>query len=262
MKDTNVTLQKEKLPVNISKLQQDIIEYAPEIYRATQSFGKSQSQLMRTLMTFDSHTPLRNLRQILAEIEKKKSALDEARHKRSKKLLKLEKLEKIENPTQKQLLKIDKLKSSLERSELYIVAAIKEIHYMQEVYKDIKVTHNISDNWDEKEFEEEEESYHIQKAFEQGIADIVATGRLTQGNNIYFRQIGINPINAIAYIKNYISLVEKGIGENDEKSIEIHYKFLSDMVEKFKGCSLISAKHRGLEKTYKTDSLYIESKGQ
>jgi hypothetical protein len=47
----------------------------PELSRARQNFGKTQSQFMDNMLTVSCPTPLRNLHQILAEIEQIRNAL-------------------------------------------------------------------------------------------------------------------------------------------------------------------------------------------
>ena len=230
----------------------DIAKYEPEIKRGNQSFGKSQSQFMRNLMTFDSHTPIRNLRQILAEVEKKKLALSEANYNHAKKLLKIEKLQDSDKPRDR--IELANLYTQVANSTLYIEGAIKEIHAMESAYKEIKEAHDI-DNWNEEDFEREEEEYHIKKAFTQGIGDLM-TGALSQGNNIYFRQIGINPVVASMEIKNYIRAVEQATMNGQIVDMNTQYDFLNAMYNKYKGCSQVVAKHNKISGTYYDKSVF------
>jgi hypothetical protein len=57
---------------------ENITRNHPEITRATSLFGKTQSQFMDNTMTVSHMTPLRNARQILAEMERTRNALKEA----------------------------------------------------------------------------------------------------------------------------------------------------------------------------------------
>jgi len=69
-----------------------IAEFMPEIDRATTVFGKQNSQTTASLMTLSmlESGPYRVLRQILAQIEKKRGALKENMYKREKSKLKRE----------------------------------------------------------------------------------------------------------------------------------------------------------------------------
>ena len=73
IKDNVVDALTKYLPEHNDMLQL-IEENLPEIKRATSLFNKRQSQFMDNMMTASKLTPLRNLRQILAEIEKAKNA--------------------------------------------------------------------------------------------------------------------------------------------------------------------------------------------
>jgi hypothetical protein len=55
----------------ISKIQESL----PEIQRASSMFFKTQSQFMDNMLTVSHPTPIRNLRQILAEMRKARDAL-------------------------------------------------------------------------------------------------------------------------------------------------------------------------------------------
>ena len=226
-----------------------------EVERATNSFGKSQSQYMRNLMTFDSHTPLRNLRQILAEINKKQDALDEAQYRHNKRLLKLEELK--DKTSKKAKLKLSNTVHQVKKSALHIEGAIKELYAMQMSYNDIMKTHNISDIWDEEAFEQEEEEYHIKKAFTQGIADL-QQGALSSGNNIYFRQIGINPVVASSLISSYIQQVKAALARGEDVSIDSQYDFIDAVYDKFKGSSKKALERSGIATSYNDKALYKE----
>ena len=66
----------------------------PEVARATSLFNKSQSQFMDNMLTVSHLTPVRNLRQILAEINKSSSALRESHFKNKKKEVEIRILER------------------------------------------------------------------------------------------------------------------------------------------------------------------------
>lgn len=228
-----------------------------EVDRASRSFGKSQSQFMVNCMTLDSHTPFRNLRQLLAEIEKKKLALSEAHIKQKRDKLKLEEL-KSKELTPMVMLDIEEIELRLKNSSIYIEAALKEIYSMEQAYNEIKEANGI-ENWDEEDFENEEEEYHIKRAFTQGIGDLM-NGALSQGNNIYFRQIGINPITAALEIKNYINKVEQAVINGELITMEHQYQFLEACFQKYKGCSKIVQKKNNLKSLSCKRALYKEIK--
>lgn len=235
-----------------------IATFMTEVNRATNAFGKSQSQFMNHLMTVSNNSPLRNLRQILSEIERKRQALKENTFKLKRDIVKLnqkkERLETISDKYEKILLQIDieELESNITDARLYVEAAIKTILAYEGAYNDIKTKFDIG-NWDEKDFELAEEEHHIKKAFEQAHADMIATGRINQGNHEYFRQVGINPQNALNDLVTYITKEDARMNEmvqlgdnNPNIGIQSFITFLNDMAEKYKGCSRKVLEIRGI----------------
>ncbi len=89
-----------------------------EIDRATTSFGRTQSSYMNYLMTVSAYTPVRNARQILAEIENRRQALKENIFKQKKEILEMKKkqtdLDLISEELQLVSEKIDQYTSYLE----------------------------------------------------------------------------------------------------------------------------------------------------
>ena len=71
-----------------------VAEHLPKIEHDTAFFCKQQSQFMDMMMTVHHPTPLRNARQILAEVNKCKLALQEVHFKNRKKELHIKKLER------------------------------------------------------------------------------------------------------------------------------------------------------------------------
>lgn len=241
---------------------QVIKDNLPEITRATSLFGKHQSQFMDNLLTVSHTTPLRNLRQILAEVEKSRMALKEAYFKDEKRnieiQMKLRDIELTDDPLKKQLLEIEanELRSQAETSAIYVSGAIRSITNYMEQYNSILESLG-NPNFNEIDFEAEEERYHIQKAFEQGITAARShNGVIDEGNQIYFMQIGINGAMAQAEVSGYLQL-ENNIIQNALNDIkagkeglfpnhQLTLNFLNDMSSKYAGCSTQYAKAKGM----------------
>ena len=226
-----------------------IASFMTEVNRATNAFGKSQSQYMNHIMTVSNNSVYRNLRQILSEIERKRQALKENTFKLKRDIITLiqkrELVQKEQEKYAKLMLEVDieELESNITDARLYVEAALKTILAYEGAYNDIKSKYNI-DRWDEKDFELSEEEHHIKKAFEQAHADILSTSRINQGNHEYFRQVGINPQNAFADLTTYMAREDKRMTEmvsagdpNPNIGIESFVQFLDDMATKYRGCS-------------------------
>ena len=82
---------------NINKAAvEKVSQYLPELDEKTKAFGSQNSQTTITMMTLPmlaGHSPYRMLRQILAEVEKRKGALTEAQVSHAKLARKIKKLE-------------------------------------------------------------------------------------------------------------------------------------------------------------------------
>jgi len=247
---------------NLSK----IVKNMPAIDRATRIFGKQNSQVTSKLQTLNmiSFSPYKRLKQCLAQIEKKKMALKSAIFKFKKNRIKYEQLlvKKEDDPFEKGLtkIKLDELTSRIADSSIYIEATIKEIGVYQEVYKEILESHNIPENWDEKDYEESEIRELIYMAFNHGVRDLEVSGRVGMGTQELLEQLGINPIVAKHLIMKYITDINNLITEDIAPSINELYKFLDNMYLLFKDEYKKALKRSGIKNIITEEYLYLEEK--
>jgi hypothetical protein len=228
----------------------------PEIDRATTAFGKHQSQFMNFIMTVSALTPERNMRQILAEIERKREALRENESKIKHQIIEheekrfelqrlIDRLAGLHETDEEYLplqfkiahLKVDieKIESDLASARLYYEAALKDVYSYQQAYNEIAEKYDMK-NWDEEDFEQNEERYHIMKAFEQAFSFALQYGFIDAGNQEYFKQLGINPIQAQVDIMTYVQDVQATLSENQNANIGIEsfHNFLRSMADNTK----------------------------
>lgn len=100
--------------------QEQLVEIAKnneEIDRATTALGRSQSSYMNYLMTMSAFTPIRNLHQLLAEIESRRSALRENIFKQKKQVIELKEKEEAFNTLLKEYKEIEDYLNSIFESE-------------------------------------------------------------------------------------------------------------------------------------------------
>ena len=215
----------------------------PEIGRASSLFRKTQSQFMDNMLTVSNLTPIRNLRQILAEIENTMHALRENYYRRKRAEVEIKKLErKLEaedDDLERQLIEIDLAdkKSSLLMGNGYISGAVRKLTNYMVQYNSILEQYGLKD-FNELDFEEEEEKYHIMKSFEQALcAARSRNGLIDEGNQIYFHQIGINGATAQIEVLKYFQAEKSYFEQGKEPSHSMVVDFLLEMADKFKGCS-------------------------
>jgi len=238
----------------------------PELNRAREYFGKTQTQFMDNVMTLSAPTPMRNIHQILANIEQIRSALS-AHHFKSRRLaVELRQLKKkleqtiTEDDAELLQIDIDEKISQQKEGEIYVSGAIRRLANYTEQYNSL-IEHIKKENpglgkFDEIDFELVEERYHIMKAFEQALGAARSHGGvIDEGNHIYFYQLGINGTAAQLEMNNYLvsegRLVDAiGKGQMSESKMPTHadtLEFLERMAKKYKGCSSGFAKWKGMQ---------------
>jgi hypothetical protein len=260
--DPLIALQKPEYQNMISVINRSALE----IHKVTQIFNKSQSQFMDNLLTVSHMTPFRNLRQVLAEMNRTQAALNETYFNLELKKNKVEKLkaklDKLKNDTYGEVTSDDiqygfrdfdikKLEIKIQQAEYqvassmeYVNSAIRKMANYTAQYNAIK---KQLPDLSEKTFEEEEERYHIMKAFEQGLCAARAHGGwIDEGNQIYFHQIGVNGSQAqnemSKYLQEEFAILDKG----GEVTHEDQLKWLESMADKFKGSAVKFAKYKGM----------------
>ena len=252
-----------------------IADMMPEINRATRTLGRQNTQVTNKLMTLtmlNDVSGYRMLRQCLAQIETKRSALKENRFKILKDRIRLEKfqMEKeylkseqndivliivdipIELETEHDLktlkkesndikfkimnydIKIEELASKISDSMLYIEGCLKDIASFQSSYEQIRKNNNIPVDWDEKDAEEAEVRHHVRLAFLHGYRDIMTSGRLGMGTLEYLQQFGIHPHTASKIIGDYIKYTFDSMEKEDAPDYNNLNEFLDTMEDKFK----------------------------
>jgi len=248
---------KEKVDKQHNIMLSEIQNNLPQINSLSMNFGKTQSQFMDNMLTTSHPTPIRNVRQMLAEINKSLDALKEAYYKNEKEKVYIKKLERdLKNETdelEKELIeiKIEEKLTKLETGKKYIAGAIRKIHNYQNQYNNILKTLGVK-SFDEIDFEKEEEEYHIKKAFEQGLNAARVSGRIDEGNQIYLTQLGINGTVAQMNVEGYLIWERQQLKEGREITAEDQWRFLDEMYNKFKGSANKYAEKKGMKLTTET----------
>jgi paraquat-inducible protein B len=223
----------------------------PEISRATGNFCKQQSRFMDDMLTVSHFTPIRNLRQILAEIQQTKLALGEAYFNIEKKRLDIkEKRKQVsfaqDTDTERLQLEIRELEWQISNTMDYVKGAIRKMDNYIDQYNSILESHGLQE-FTEEDFEAEEERYHIAKAFEQGLnAARSHAGFIDEGNQIYFSQIGINGTVAQVEVANYLNAEAAMLSKGIEPTHDMQLEFFDKMCKKFAGCSKKYAEFKGM----------------
>ena len=235
----------------------------PEIKRARNSAGRRNTQTTSQLMTLNiaGDGPYRHLRQILVQIERKTSALEEAFFKLKKDDVRLKKLEEVpdDEKDEMSLIRAEEITAKMERSRLYVEGAIKEIGVFQDAYEEIRETHDIPEKWDEKDSEKAEIRHHIKMGFRNSFQELLSTGMIGRPSAEYLEQFGIHPQSARKYLHDYIVENEKLMDSGKEPTIEHFYKFLDAMADKFQESHKLCMKRIGLKTLVREEWCYRET---
>jgi len=230
------------------------------IDRANNTAGRSETQTTNQLMTLTMLTdsPYRRLRQCLAQIEKKRGALDETYFRMKKKQVLIKQW--YEKGDEMSVLKAQEAEHALMRSKNYIDGAFKEIATFQCAYDEIRESYNIPENWDERDAEEEEIDHHIKQAFRQSHREMVGSGCITSGNMEYLEQYGIHIQTATRLIADYIASEDEMIVKGQMPTVAHLYAFLDRMAETFHDAHKTVMQRIGIKELVKEEFLYLEKK--
>ena len=229
------------------------LEYCEEIH------NRSHTQFTWRHFVLNHKEPHRNLRQITAELSRKKQALVENLYKLKQKQVRIKikerdyKLEK--DVLQQELLQvnIDKMKAMASISKHYLEGAVKDVLYLAKQYEDLR---DFVDLDDEKSLEEYEVKYWLKRLTAQSLRDIHSKGSIFPGNAEALEDIGINPRVFEKLLMSHL--------DNESKSEEISSntleQFLNTVADKYSLEVLDSIKIRGLKSDIVEDYLYLENK--
>ena len=240
-----------------------------EVDRANKTLGRSNTQTTNQLgtLTMLTDSPYRRLRQCLAQIEKKRLALEDHYYRYERKKVDIKKWQEIVDNDeldwyQRDMARINILEAEhyQERGSMYIEGALKEIAVFQTAYQDIMEAHNIPPDYGEREIEEDEIRHGIRQAFIQSHRDMCHNGRITAGNAEYLSNYGIHLQTAQYVLMGYMKSCDEMVSKNGEMpTIEHLYLFLDEMVEKFYDAHKLVMNHIGLKSVIRDDYLYLEA---
>ena len=210
-----------------------VAEKLPEIDRATRAFDRNNSATtlsMMTLTMLNGHSPMRMLRQITAEVEKRKMALAEAQVSHAEKRIEILELEKEDDIVSEAKLKA--ARHGLTMMEHKINGSIKDIAVLIDSYENIKEKWEI-DEWDEESFEKEEKRHHVRRGFELMYRNLMDGGRASTATIEYMQQYGVHPQLALTEVSGYIKYTAERIAKKELLHSNDLEEFLDQMADKY-----------------------------
>ena len=207
--------------------------YLPELDEKTKAFDRKNSQTTLSMMTLTMMTgqsPYRMMRQIMAEVEKRKGALAEAQVNHAKHLKEIERLQDETDPLLQA--KYRKCCVTLSTMEQKINGSFKDIATLIDAYNNIKEANGIED-WDEVAFEKEEKKHHVRRAFELMYRNLFNTGRSSESTVEYCQQFGLHPQVCMTEVQGYLQYTAERIQNKDYPHANDLEEFLDEMAEKY-----------------------------
>ena len=196
-------------------------------------WNHSHTQWMWKHLNLSWHAPMKNMRQIAAEISRKKSALNEAKWRQVETELKIRKIEdELERGQQdgsidywrevELKIKLAKLQETNGESTTTIEGAMKDVLVLNELYEQLK---EKASGFSEADVEKDETKSHLKRALVQSIRDVRMSGSVSKAEQEYIEQIGINPMKLQNLLRQYVD----SEGKADSWDVSGLYEFVDNL---------------------------------
>ena len=207
----------------------------PAIDKHTRMFDRQNSQTTLQLMTLTmlgGQSPLRMLRQVTSEVEKRKNALYEAQHTVAQRQEEIDVLEEKSELTSAEKAELIKLKYTISQTNNKANGSLKDIATLADAYENILSKNDMKD-WNEEDFENEEKRHHVRRGFEMLYRNLIEFGRGKEATLEYLQQYGVHCQIAIIEVSGYIKYVNALIEKKETIDASHLENFLDTMRDKY-----------------------------
>jgi hypothetical protein len=230
------------LEVNLANASKAIakVQYTERIW------DRSRSQWMLKFLVCSNADGWLRLRQVSAEMNRKRMTLQEAKFGYMKKLteakIRRDEMLEEENENKSLLLEIEAVEFETQATELLVKVegALKECETLGQMHDELK--ERLGDITEE-EFEKAQTKAHIKRAVMQSIREVKECGKIRCGNAEYLEQIGLS---TTAILKDIFIFLEEESQAGIEDTTMLH-KFLEDTADKYQGASIQQAEWLGFD---------------
>jgi hypothetical protein len=249
IKDIQNTLPAVKPKYNL--MLKNIQDRMPAVHRDTSNFHKSHSQFMSVTLDVTAITPIRSIKHTLAEIDRTRSALQEAYINVRKKQVELKKKERdLLNATDaldREMLEVEimEITTHLEGTQNHVNGALRKMNFMVNQHKQLLEAVG-KDEITEEDYEREESRYHIMTCMKQALnAARSRNGMIDEGNLIYLFDLGINAAQAQAEVYAYLNAENQLISNGQAPTHEMTMRWLEACADKWASDPAKFAARRG-----------------
>jgi len=218
----------------LTPLELDFGKFLGKLHEVKDSFfifNHSHTNFMWQKYNLNHLGVMRNMRQLSAELQAKYRALMENYFKYAKNYIAYKEMLEKRKTIKKEGLEYNKFmiefkekEWQLADSKIMMKGAIKDFNTLHKLYIEIKK--DIA-GYTEADVERLESRYWIRRLTVQAMRDILATGRIGQGNQEAIENIGINPLVLEKEIVGFISINGKDF------SMQTRNKFLKELSKKY-----------------------------
>ena len=247
----------------------NIQDRMPAVTKDTSNFHKSHSQFMQVTLDVTAITPIRSIKHTLAEIDRTRSALQEAYiglRKKQNELKKKERdLEASTDALDRERLEIEilELNSHLEGTQNHVNGALRKMNFLVNQHKQLLEAVGKNEITEE-DYEREESKYHIMTCMKQALnAARSRSGMIDEGNLIYLFDLGINAAQAQAEVFAYLNMENQLISNGNAPTHEMTMRWLEACADKWEKDPETFAARRGFsvfDPTSLTNTPQLESK--
>jgi hypothetical protein len=254
-------MKKQIIKIENKGLEKRVNSILEEIKPSFAIFNRSHSNFTWKTMTIGGeYTPLRRLRQISAELSRKKDALIEAKYAYLSRIkqaeIKYDEAEKEQDPLRKEykMLKAEELQEKAEMVHKPYLGAMKDVLELGNLYKQTKeLILNKYGKLDEEVFEIEEAKYWVIRAFAQGLRGIRQAGTINAGDQELLEHIGLDPSTIQNLLCEFLE---------NQKSINVDSQelesFLVACAEKYYRAGIERMKRVGFSEVIERENIYTE----
>ena len=195
-------------------------------------WDRSRSQFMLKHLTCSQADNWTRLRQVSAEMARKRMALNEAKfgymEAVAKAKIKKQKHEQEVDPLKRELLEIQVMKMESQNAEILVKVegALKEIETLAEMHDQLQ---EIIGDVSEEEFEKAQVQSHIKRAMTQSIREVREKKVIGCGNQEYLEQVGVCVTSAMTEIQQYL-VQERTSGVANTSLL---HSFVDDFAERY-----------------------------
>ena len=241
----------------------------PVVQEACSNFYKSHSQFMGVTLDVTAITPIRSIKHTLAEVDKTKSALQEAHIRMQKKAVELKmkqrELLECQDDLQREMLEVEilEIQTHSVNAQNSVQGAIRKLNFFINQYNSL-LKHLGVDEITEEMYEREENRYHIMTAMKQALSSARPRGGvIDEGNMIYIFDLGISGAQAQAEVFAYLQTENELMKNGKAPTHEMTMRWLEACADKWEGDPQKFAERRGftlLDKQSLTNTKKLESK--